>query len=68
MDVIDISRKYKELNANLKQALSTMEYSDKIMILREQIQDLQHLCPHKMNEHDFSTANECPYCGKKFKE
>lgn len=40
MDVIDIRKQYKELSEKLKDALSTMEYSDKIKVIREGIKDL----------------------------
>ena len=66
MDINTIATKYKNLNMELKQALSTMEKTDKIFIIKNAIVDLQHLCPHDNGSFDFSTTDNCPYCGKKF--
>lgn len=67
MDVSNIKDKYKELNLELKQALTTMERSDRIFAIRDAIKDLQKLCPHSLGNYDFSNDSQCPYCGKKFK-
>ena len=68
MEVIDIKKRYNELSDELKQALSKMERSDRVITIRDEIKALQKLCPHNMGHYDFSQSNECPYCGKKFKE
>ena len=68
MEVIDIKKRYNELSDELKQALSRMERSDRVITIRDEIKALQKLCPHNMGHYDFSQSNECPYCGKKFKE
>lgn len=68
MDINNIKVKYETLNKELKQALSRMEKTDRVFIIREAIKDLQSLCPHNNGNYDFSTTDECPYCGKKFKE
>ena len=66
MDIDNIKTKYETLNKELKQALSHMERSDKVFIIKDAIRDLQKLCPHNNGNYDFSDAEECPYCGKKF--
>lgn len=68
MDAENIKSKYNELSKELKHALSTMERSDRVFTIRDEIKDLQALCPHNMGSYDFSETDECPYCGKKFKE
>ena len=68
MNIDSIKNKYKELNIELKRALSGMERSDKVFIIRDAIKDLQHICPHSNGSYDFSDTDECPYCGKRFKE
>ncbi len=68
MEVIDIKKRYNELSDELKQALSRMERSDRVITIRDEIKALQKLCPHNMGHYDFAQSNECPYCGKKFKE
>ena len=66
MEIEKIAVQYKDLNNELKQALSKMEKSDKVFVIRNAIKDLQQLCPHNNGSFDFSDTNECPYCGKKF--
>ena len=66
MDITNIKIKYDALNQELKQALSRMERTDRVFIIRDAIKDLQQLCPHNNGNYDFSTDEECPYCGKKF--
>lgn len=68
MDTIEIKNRYKELSAELKIALGKMERSDRVFTIRDEIKDLQQLCPHNMGSYDFSQSDECPYCGKRFKE
>ena len=67
MDINSIKTKYESLNIELKQALSRMERTDKVIVIREAIKDLQQLCPHDNGSFDFSTTECCPYCGRKFK-
>jgi nitrite reductase/ring-hydroxylating ferredoxin subunit len=67
MEVIDIKKRYNELSFELKKELSKMQRSDKVFTIRDEIKALQNLCPHDMGSYDFSQADECPYCGKKFK-
>ena len=67
MDTNNIKEKYNQLSTELKHALATMARSDRVFIIRDEIKDLQKLCPHSNGSYDFSDANECPYCGKKFK-
>ena len=66
MDIANIKIKYETLNQELKQALSRMERSDRVFIIKDAIKDLQKLCPHNNGSYDFSDTEECPYCGKKF--
>ena len=66
MDINDIKTKYTNLNNDLRKALSTMEKTDAVKIIRDQIRELQLTCPHNNGEFDFSKAKECPYCGRKF--
>lgn len=67
MDITNIKVKYESLNQELKQALSRMERTDRVFIIKDAIKDLQKLCPHNNGSYDFSDTEECPYCGKKFK-
>lgn len=67
MEVNDIKLKYNELSMALKKELSKMERSDRIFTIRNEIKELQNLCPHNIGAYDFSNGDECPYCGKKFK-
>lgn len=67
MEAIDIKKRYNELTDELKKAVSKMELSDKVFAIRDEIKTLQTLCPHNVGHYDFSQADECPYCGKKFK-
>ena len=66
MDINRIKKQYEDLNKDLKRALTTMERSDRVFVIRDAIKDLQQLCPHNNGNYDFSTTDECPYCGKKF--
>lgn len=68
MEVTDIKQRYMELSAELKKELAKMERSDRVFTIRDEIKDLQSLCSHNIGNYDFSQADECPYCGKKFKE
>lgn len=68
MDIDNIKVKYESLNKDLKDALSRMERTDKVFIIREAIKDLQQLCSHNNGSFDFSDTSECPYCGKKFRK
>lgn len=66
MDTKDIKVRYSELSAELKKALTTMQRSDRVFAIRNEIKDLQKLCPHATDNYDFSSSSECPYCGKHF--
>jgi hypothetical protein len=66
MDINSIKAKYDNLSKDLKQAVSRMEKTDKVFVIRDAIRDLQILCPHDNGSFDFSTTEYCPYCGKKF--
>jgi len=62
----NIKVKYEALNKELREAVAHMERTDRVFIIRDAIKDLQKLCPHNNGSYDFSDADECPYCGKKF--
>ena len=66
MDINSIKEKYDNLSKDLKQAVSRMERTDRVFVIRDAIRDLQILCPHDNGSFDFSTTEYCPYCGKKF--
>ena len=68
MDINNIKQEYQNLSQELKNALSRMERSDRVFIIRDQMKELQNLCPHSNGSYDFSNVDECPYCGKKFKQ
>ena len=68
MDINSIKVKYETLNSELKQALSHMEKTDRVFIIREAIKDLQQLCPHNNGNYDFSDSDEFHYCGRKFRK
>ena len=68
MEMDTIKTKYNILNQELKQALSTMEYSDRVITIKESIKELQDICPHNNGSYDFSITENCPYCGKKFRK
>ena len=67
MDANEIRQKYNELNSELKVAVSHMEYTDRVILIRDAIKDLQRLCNHNNGSFDFTNTDECPYCGKKFR-
>lgn len=66
MDINSIKTECESLNKELKIALSKMERSNRVFVIRQAISDLQKLCPHNNGHYDFSTAEQCPYCGKHF--
>ena len=66
MDIKEIQARYNNLNHDLRAALSTMEKSDSIFVIRQQIKELQALCPHDDGSFDFTTKSSCPFCGKHF--
>lgn len=68
MNENEITAKYHELTAQLKEALSRMEYTDRVFMIRDEIKELQNMCPHKAEGFDLSDLSVCPYCGKKFRK
>ena len=68
MDIENIHDRYQILSSDLKQALSTMELSERIHHIRQEIHDLQILCPHNAGSFDYSQTDRCPYCGKNFRK
>ena len=67
LEINEIKTKYNELNAELRKTLATMQRNYRVFAIRDQIKDLQRLCPHNSGSYDFSQSDECPYCGRKFK-
>ncbi len=67
MDINNVKATYEQLKSDLKHALSRMERSDRVFAIRDQMLDLQKMCPHNNGNYDFSNTDECPYCGKRFK-
>ena len=67
MTIDEISLRMSELNAQLRQAISTMERSDKVIYIRNLIKEIQSECPHASDEFQLDKQHKvCPYCGKKF--
>ena len=64
----EVKAKYQQLSADLKDALSHMERSDRVFLIRDEIKQLQAICPHSNGTYDFSDQANCPYCGKKFRK
>ena len=64
----EVQARYQELNNEIKDALSRMERTDRVFKIRDSIKELQNMCPHSNGTYDFSDQENCPYCGKKFRE
>lgn len=64
----EVKAKYQQLSVDLKDALSHMERSDRVFLIRNEIKQLQEICPHSNGTYDFSDQVNCPYCGKKFRK
>ena len=67
MDIDNIRVKYENLSYELRQALAKMELTDRVVTIRDEIKDLQRVCPHNNGSFDFSQTDECPYCGRHFR-
>ena len=68
MDINSIKTQYENLSSELKRALARMELTDRVITIRDEIKDLQRVCPHDNGSFDFSQTEECPYCGKHFRK
>ena len=66
MNINEVKAKYDALNADLKIALSTMQRTDQVFVIREAIKSLQNMCPHNNGTTDFTQNGSCPYCGQHF--
>lgn len=64
MTIEEITSASAQLNEELRQALSTMERSDKVMRIRKEIRALQAQCPHS-DKYQFGLETICSYCGYK---
>ena len=67
MTIEEIMEKKRVLDMELQIALSTMERKDTLPLIKQRIEENQQMCPHNNGTYDFSSANGCPYCGKRFK-
>ena len=67
MGIENIKDRYSELSTALKHELARMERTDRVFAIRDEIKELQGMCPHNNGSYDFSDTECCPYCGKKFK-
>ena len=65
MNVNEIQQTYKTLNNELREAVSHMERSDRLFVIRQAIKELQNLCPHENDNYNFTHEEQCPYCGKR---
>lgn len=66
MTMNEIIQKHNELSYKLNVALSTMERKSTIYELRRELSEIQRICPHFSEEHNFMMVDGyCPYCGKK---
>lgn len=63
MNIEEIMMERQSLENDLKAALSTMEKKDAIFLIKDELKELQLLCPHstRFNKNE---ENKCPYCGK----
>ena len=68
MDINEIKTTYTNLSLELKEALSKMQLTDRVVTIRDAIKELQNMCPHDNGSFDFSTTANCPYCGKHFRK
>lgn len=68
MNQSEIKTRYEQLSNDLRDALSRMELTDKVYTIRDEIKQLQALCPHGTESYDFSDQERCPYCGKKLRK
>lgn len=67
MTMEQIINRREQLDKDLRLALSTMERSDKIRLIKEAIIENQKQCPHFDNNYNWAIVNEiCPYCGFHF--
>ena len=66
MDTEVIHVKYRELSNEIKLALATMERSDRVKELRQELVALQNQCPHTYANGTFARNenDRCVFCGK----
>ena len=63
----EIIKKHNYLERKLRDALSTMERSDKVFEIKKEIIENQKRCPHVSSEYNWAIVNDtCPYCGFHF--
>lgn len=66
MTIDEIIFKVADLNKQLRQALSTMEKSNKVKEIQKEIKEIQSQCPHGNEKYHWDISKEpCPYCGLK---
>lgn len=68
INIDNIIAEKKQLEEELRFALSTMEKKDDILIIFNKIKENQAKCPHFSSEYNWVMVDgNCPYCGKKLK-
>lgn len=66
MTMTELISRHEKLSCDLNIALATMERKSTIAEIREELIQLQNICPHFSSEHNFTMVDGyCPYCGKK---
>lgn len=69
MNIEEIVARKKQLNCQLRIALTTMERKDTIAEIRREIIENQKNCPHFSTEYNWAVVDGvCPYCGQKIIE
>lgn len=64
MTIDEIIFKTGALKKQLHEAVATMERSDKVKHIREEIKKVQAQCPHSNEKFKWNIdTNKCPYCG-----
>ena len=67
MNINEIINTHDNLKRQLRNALATMERSEKIREIREAIIENQRKCPHFSNKYNWAIVDDtCPYCGFHF--
>lgn len=63
MDIKQIIDRRRELERKLQIALATMEKSNAVKMIYQEIKENQNNCPHDIN-YSLNKNGICPYCGK----
>jgi hypothetical protein len=66
MNIDEIIERHNALEAELHEALATMELNDKVRQVQKKLHALQNECPHTSAKYNLQPKNNhCPYCGKR---